>query len=128
MVGDLRGSRIGALGLTFKANTSDLRESPAIPILQKLMENGARVVAYDPAADGEAKSLLPGVTRVDDPYETAEGADCILILTEWPDFQLLDWKRVGESMKSRNIVDARNILTPELLIRYGFNYASVGQN
>jgi UDPglucose 6-dehydrogenase len=128
LVGDIDGARIGVLGLTFKANTSDLRESPAVPILLKLMKSGARVVAYDPAADGEVKSLLPGITRVDDPYKTAEGADCMLILTEWSDFQLLDWKRIGESMKTKNIVDARNILTPELLKRYGFNYASVGQN
>jgi UDPglucose 6-dehydrogenase len=128
LVGNIEGAGIGVLGLTFKANTSDLRESPAIPILLKLMENGAKVVAYDPAADGEVKSLLPGIIRVDDPYKTAEGADCMLILTEWSDFQLLDWKRIGDSMKTKNIVDARNILTPELLKRYGFNYASVGQN
>ncbi|UCC80180.1 MAG: UDP-glucose/GDP-mannose dehydrogenase family protein [Candidatus Zixiibacteriota bacterium] len=128
LVENIAGARIGVLGLTFKANTSDLRQSPAIPIITKLLDNGAEVTAYDPAADDEAKSLLPDIIRVDDPYKTAEGADCMLILTEWSDFQLLDWNRISEIMKSKNIVDARNILPPELLKRYGFNYASIGQN
>jgi len=128
LIGDIKGARIGVLGLTFKANTSDLRESPAIPILSKLIENGAEVTAFDPAADGEVKNLLPGIIRVYDPYETAENADCILILTEWSDFQLLDWGRISEIMKNKNIVDARNVLAPELLKRYGFNYVSIGQN
>lgn len=128
LVGNFAGARIGVLGLTFKANTSDLRQSPAIPIISKLLENGAEVIAYDPAADDEVKNLLPQVMRVDDPYKTAEGADCMLILTEWSDFQLLDWNRISEIMKSKNIVDARNLLPPELLKRYGFNYTSVGQN
>jgi len=128
LAGDIKGARIGVLGLTFKANTSDLRESPAIPILTRLIENGAEVIAYDPAADGEVIDLLPGIHRVDDPYETAVGSDCMLILTEWSDFQLLDWGRISETMKNKNIVDARNILAPELLKRYGFNYASIGQN
>jgi len=128
LVGDLKGTKIGVLGLTFKANTSDLRESPAMPILMKLLETGAEITAYDPAADSIVDSLLSGVVRVDDPYKTAEDADCILILTEWADFQLLDWGRIRDHMKNKNIVDARNILAPELLKRYGFNYDSVGQN
>ncbi len=128
LVGDLKGTKIGVLGLTFKANTSDLRESPAMPILMKLLETGAEITAYDPAADSIAESLLSGVVRVDDPYKTAEDADCILILTEWADFQLLDWGRIRDHMKNKNIVDARNILAPELLKRYGFKYESVGQN
>jgi len=128
LVGEIKGARIGVLGLTFKANTSDLRESPAIPILSRLLENGAEISAYDPAADSEIKSIFPKISRVDDPYDTAAGADCMLILTEWSDFQLLDWRRIGETMNNKNIVDARNILTPELMKRYGFNYSSVGQN
>ena len=128
LVGDLKGTKIGVLGLTFKANTSDLRESPAMPILMKLLETGAEITAYDPAADSIADSLLSGIVRVDDPYKTAEDADCILILTEWADFQLLDWGRIRDHMKNKNIVDARNILAPELLKRYGFKYESVGQN
>jgi UDPglucose 6-dehydrogenase len=128
LVGEIKGAKIGVLGLTFKANTSDLRDSPAIPILSRLIENGAEVIAYDPAADGEIKNLLPEILRVDDPYETAADTDCMVILTEWSDFQLLDWGRISETMKNKNIVDARNILAPELLKRYGFNYSSIGQN
>lgn len=127
LVGNIKGAKIGALGLTFKANTSDLRDSPAIPILEKLAEKGAEIIAFDPAADGYNEEIVRGLKRTADPYNTAKGADCILILTEWPEFQTLDWKRMGESMRNKNIVDARNILAPELLKRYGFKYSSMGQ-
>ncbi len=127
MVDNIKGAKIGVLGLTFKANTSDLRDSPAIPIIEKLIENGAEVTAYDPEADSAIVKIIPAMARADNPYDTALDADCVLILTEWPEFQTLDWKRIGESMKNKNIMDARNILAPELLKRYGFNYSSMGQ-
>ena len=72
--------------------------------------------------------LLPGLERSEDPYRAAEEADCLLILTEWSDFQLLDWNRIGESMKNRDLIDTRNLLAPELLKKHGFNYISLGQN
>jgi UDPglucose 6-dehydrogenase len=128
LVGDLENKKIGVLGLAFKANTSDLRDSPAIPIIDKLIELGASVKAFDPAAGEEAKQVLSGIDVVKTAYETAEDADCVLILTEWSEFQLLDWRKIGESMKNKNIVDTRNILTPESMKRYGFNYLSMGQN
>jgi UDPglucose 6-dehydrogenase len=128
LLGDPAGRNIAALGLTFKANTSDLRDSPAIPILSRLMELGAHIKAYDPAAEDRAADLLPGLQRVGDPYEAAMDADCVIILTEWSEFQLLDWNRMGEIVKFKNIVDTRNILAPELLKRHGFNYISLGQS
>lgn len=127
LLGILEGKKIGALGLAFKADTSDMRESPTIPILRRLVEEGASVRAFDPAVREEGARLLPEIELADSAPETAQDADCILILTEWPDFQLLDWKEIGELMRQKNIVDTRNILAPELLRRYGFNYLSMGQ-
>lgn len=127
LVGKLEKKRIAALGLAFKADTSDMRESPTIPILKKLVEEGAIVRAFDPAAKEEAARLLPEIELADSPQDAARDADCILILTEWPDFQLLDWGEIGRLMRQKNIVDTRNILAPELLRRYDFNYLSMGQ-
>ena len=119
--------RIGVLGLAFKAETSDLRDSPAVAIARKLAIDGFIVKAFDPAAGKEAKRLYPELEIVDTAYDSLRDADCALILTEWSDFQLLDWKKAGEIMRSKNIVDARNILAPEMMRRYGFNYESMGQ-
>ncbi len=127
LLGTLEKKRIGVLGLTFKADTSDLRDSPSIPILKILMEKGAEIMAFDPAAGDDLAAVLPGINRVNTPYESADGSDCILILTEWSEFQLLDWKRMGDNMRTRNIVDTRNILAPELVKKYGFDYSSMGQ-
>jgi len=119
--------RIGILGLAFKAETSDLRDSPAVAIALKLARDGFAVKAFDPAAGKEARKLLTELDIVDTPYESIRDTDCALILTEWSDFQLLDWKKAGQLMRRKNIVDARNILAPELMRRYGFNYQSMGQ-
>ena len=127
LVGTLQGSKIGVLGLAFKANTSDIRESPSIAVVKLLLENGAKVTAYDPKANGAAKDHLPTLAIAETPYETAKDSDCLVILTEWREFQLLDFKRVHEMMRRPNIVDARNLLTPEQLTRYGFNYTGMGQ-
>ncbi len=127
LLGKLKEKQIGALGLAFKADTSDMRDSPTIPILKRLVMEGATVKAFDPAAMEEAARLLPEIELADSPQEAARDADCILILTEWPDFQLLDWGEIGRLMRQKNIVDTRNILAPELLKRYDFNYLSMGQ-
>lgn len=126
-VGDLEGSRIGVLGLTFKAETSDLRDSPAIEVVKLLIEAGAKVAAYDPKAKFEAGNLLPELELADSPYDVAKDSDCLVILTEWREFQLLDFKKISEIMNNPNLVDARNLLPPELLSRYGINYSGMGQ-
>ena len=127
LTGSLKKARIGILGLSFKADTSDMRDSPAIPIIKQLLEQGASVVAYDPKANGEAKAYLPDIVLAESSYDVAKDADCLVILTEWQEFQLMDFKRLGDLMNSPNIVDARNLLTPEMVRRYGFNYTGMGQ-
>jgi len=119
--------RIGILGLSFKAETSDLRDSPAVAIARILVNEGFVVKAFDPAAAEDAKRILKDVDIVNSSYDALGNTDCALILTEWSEFQLLDWKKAGEIMRHKNIVDARNLLTPEQMRRYGFNYQSIGQ-
>jgi UDPglucose 6-dehydrogenase len=128
LFGRLERKRIGILGLSFKADTSDMRNSPTIPIIKGLQNEGAEIVAYDPAAVREASRLLKDIEFADSAMGVTANADCILILTEWSEFQLLDWKEVGRQMRQKNIVDTRNILAPELLKRHGFNYLSMGQD
>jgi UDPglucose 6-dehydrogenase len=128
LVGSLAGKRIGVLGLSFKANTSDMRDSASIPIIQELVKAGADVLAYDPQAHIDAPNYLPELKLAANAYEVAADADCLLILTEWQEFQLLDFKKLAGTMKSRNIVDVRNLLVPELLQRFGFSYAGMGQS
>ncbi len=120
-------TKIGILGLSFKAETSDLRDSPAIAVARKLLDGGFNVKAFDPAAGSDARRMLPGLEIAESSYEALEGVDCALILTEWSEFQLLDWKKAGKIMRHKKIVDARNILTPELLRRHGFEYRGIGQ-
>jgi len=127
LVGNLAGSQIGILGLSFKAGTSDMRSSPSIPIIQKLLDGGARLRAYDPAANSEAASIFPQIEFAENAQGVARGADCVLVLTEWPEFQLLDWQKMAESMENRNLVDARNLLSPEVAERFGFKYSGMGQ-
>jgi len=127
LVGTLKGSKIGVLGLAFKANTSDVRESPAIAVVKNLLEQGAKVTAFDPKANGAAKEHLPALEIAESPYDTIRDSDCLVILTEWREFQLLDFKLIFETMRRPNIVDTRNLLTPELLSRFGFNYTGMGQ-
>lgn len=127
LVGKLEGSRIGVLGLTFKADTSDLRDSPAVGVIQRLVSEGAHVTAYDPAASIKEARLLTEAQIVSSPYDAADGADCLAILTEWPEFQLLDWRRIAGVMSQKNVVDARNVLSAEVLERYDFTYVSLGQ-
>lgn len=128
LVSNLKDARIGVLGLAFKADTSDMRDSPAIPIIRELLLAGAEIVAYDPQAMVEAKKYLPDIKLVDSAYETADEADCLLILTEWQEFQLLDYTDIVSRMKKPNLVDSRNILAPELVERYGIRYESMGQS
>ena len=125
--GSVRGKRVGVLGVSFKPNTDDMREAPSLTILPILQEEGASVAAFDPAAMHEGAKLLQGVQWQKDPYAVAEGADVLLILTEWNEFRGLDMERVGNSMKAKRLVDLRNIYKPEDMQALGFRYISVGR-
>ena len=127
LVGDLKGKTIGILGLTFKAHTNDLRNSPALAVMKRLREKGALLQAYDPVAEAEAKALWPELKLASRPEEVAKKADALVVLTEWPEFMALNWEEIAQKMKSKNILDARNLLVPETLTRHGFNYLGMGQ-
>ena len=122
--GDIAGKTVGAWGLTFKARTDDLRESPSLFVLQRLAAQGAKIKAYDPAV----KKQLDNIEVVDDPYEAIDGVDVMLVLTEWEEFKWLDLDAVAERIGSRAIVDARNLLDRSALVRRGFTFRGVGRN
>ena len=124
--GELKGKRIGVLGLTFKPNTDDMREAPSLAIIPALCEAGARVQAFDPEGH-EARSLLPMADFRAGPYEVAEGADALVILTEWDQFRALDIDRVRAAMRAPVVIDLRNIYRPDELRARGFRYISVGR-
>ena len=124
--GELKGKRIGVLGLTFKPNTDDMREAPSLAIIPALCEAGARVQAFDPEGH-EARGLLPMADFRAGPYEVAEGADALVILTEWDQFRALDIDRVRAAMRAPVVIDLRNIYRPDELRARGFRYISVGR-
>lgn len=126
--GDVRGKRVGVLGLTFKPNTDDMRDAPALAIVQTLLDAGAEVRAFDPEGMEAARPMLPDVTLVGDPYAAAEGADALVIVTEWDLFRALDLKRVARLMASPILVDLRNIYPPEEALAAGFSYTSIGRS
>lgn len=127
MVGDLQGKTIGVLGLSFKPNTSDIRESSAIAIIKRLLDMGARVKAFDPAAMKESEAILPEVLYGKDPYEVAEGADALVLITEWNQFRRLDLQRIKTSLKQPIFIDLRNVYDPQQMKRLGFHYCGVGR-
>ena len=124
--GTLAGARVAVWGLTFKANTDDLRDSPAVAIAISLVEAGATVRAYDPAA-GEAAGEIAGVEVATDPYDACADADALAVLTEWDQFRWLDFERVAASMRRAQLVDTRNLLDPAAMRRLGFGYQGVGR-
>ena len=126
MGGDVAGKTIGILGLTFKPNTDDMRDSPSLDIVPALIEMGARVQAYDPEGR-EARHMLPDVAFRDGPYEVIDGADALVILTEWDQFRALDLDRVKSLLRSPVVVDLRNIYRPAEMRQKGFTYASIGR-
>ncbi len=125
--GSLAGAVIGAWGLTFKADTDDLRDSPALFICRRLLESGASVRAYDPAAGERAQGMLPDLELCADPYQAAADADAVAVLTEWDEFRWLDFDRVAATMRHAAVVDSRNLLDPAALRRRGFRYDAVGR-
>jgi UDPglucose 6-dehydrogenase len=125
--GSVAGKTIGILGLTFKPNTDDMRESPSLAIIPVLQRAGASVRAYDPEGMKEAKKMLEGVEWRNEAYAVAEGADALVIVTEWNQFRALDLARLKKSMRDHVIVDLRNIYKPQEMQSAGFRYYSVGR-
>lgn len=126
-LGDLKGRSIGLLGLAFKANTDDMRDAPSVDIAKELVAAGAKVRAYDPVAMDVAKDLMPKVEMSKDAYAVADGADAVIVVTEWNEFRNLDLERVRDSMSQPIIFDGRNIYRPELMNTLGFTYHGVGR-
>ena len=124
----LRGKRLGVLGLAFKGGTDDIRESPAILLVQALLQEGCEIAAYDPAAMDRAREVLNSKTEfVGNPYDAAKGADALLILTEWEEFASLDLDRVHQQLKYPIVIDGRNLYPPDVMAARGFTYYSVGR-
>jgi UDPglucose 6-dehydrogenase len=126
--GSIRGRSIAVLGLTFKPNTDDMREAPSITLITALQDLGARVRAYDPVGMPQARPLLPDVTYCDNAYACAEGADALVIVTEWEQFRALDLARLKASMARPVVVDLRNIYRPDDMLKHGFAYSGVGRS
>ena len=122
-----RGRKVALLGLTFKPNTDDMRDSPAIAVAQALTDAGVEVAAYDPEGMELAKPLMPQVTMCGSPYEAIEGADAVAIVTEWDAFRALDLGRVKQLARAPVLVDLRNIYRPDEMAAHGFTYLSVGR-
>ena len=125
--GDVRGKLIGVLGLSFKPDTDDMRESPAIDIIRMLQEKGAEVQAYDPIAMDTARTILDGVRYCANAYEVATGADALLLVTAWNEFKQLDMERIRKLMRRPILVDGRNVYDPREMRALGFTYAGVGR-
>lgn len=126
-LGDLRGARIGLLGLAFKPNTDDMRDAPSIEIVELLQHEGAEVRAYDPAAMAHAERLVPGVERARDPYDAAADADALILVTEWNEFKQLNLDRIRRAMRRPVFIDGRNVYDPEAMSAAGLDYRSIGR-
>ncbi len=127
LAGDLAGKQVGVLGLSFKPETDDMRESPAIAIVNELVKQGASVKAFDPVAMDEARKLLPNIDYAGDEYDAIAGADVLVIITEWNQFRALDMTRVKSLLKSPKIADLRNVYEPNDMRELGFEYVGVGR-
>jgi UDPglucose 6-dehydrogenase len=125
--GDVKGKTVGILGVTFKPNTDDMRDSPSLDIVPALQKAGASVRAFDPEGMDEAKKLLPNVKWTENAYDAMTGADGVAILTEWNEFRALDLGRMKSILKRPLMIDLRNIYTPREMSDGGFEYHSVGR-
>ncbi len=126
-LGSLRGKTVAVLGIAFKPNTDDIREAPAIAVIERLLAEGAAVRAYDPVAMDGARKALPSVTFGTDAYDAAAGADLLLLMTEWNEFRELDFPRLRGLLKAPVMVDARNVYPLERMAEHGFRYTSIGR-
>ncbi|AYG67093.1 MULTISPECIES: UDP-glucose/GDP-mannose dehydrogenase family protein [unclassified Rhizobium] len=127
MGGDIRGKAIAVLGLTFKPNTDDMRDSPSISIIQTLQDAGATVTGYDPEGMDNARLVIDNIAYADDAYSAARDADALVIVTEWNQFRALDFARLKSVMKAPVLVDLRNIYRHDEVTKHGFAYTSVGR-
>ena len=125
--GDLAGKRVGVLGLAFKPNTDDMRDAPSIPLVAGLIEAGASVAAFDPVAREQAEPIMAGVDFADDAYAVADGADALVIVTEWDEFRALDLKRMAGRMRGDALVDLRNVYTHADAAEAGLRYFPIGR-
>lgn len=126
-LGGLAGKTVGVLGLSFKPNTNDLREAPAMAIVERLLEEGCVVRAYDPVALEEATRLLPRLVACQDSYDAAKGADALVLITEWNQFRNLDFGRIKAALHQPLFIDLRNVYEPDRMAAEGFRYVSVGR-
>lgn len=127
LVGDLNGKKIGVLGLSFKPETDDMRESPATDIIKEMQKRGATIRAFDPVAMEEAKHVLPDIEYAENEYDALKDADALIIVTEWNQFRALDMEKVKQLLKSPKIADLRNIYEPKDMRELGFEYVGVGR-
>jgi UDPglucose 6-dehydrogenase len=127
LVGGLSGKQIGVLGLSFKPETDDMRESPAIDIIKTIIARGGKVKAFDPVAMDEAKHFISDIEYATDEYDAIRGADALVIITEWNQFRALDMEKVKQLLKSPKIADLRNIYEPSDMRELGFEYVGVGR-
>ncbi len=127
LVGDLAGKRVGMLGLSFKPETDDMRESPAIDIIKSIVAKGGTVRAFDPVAMEESKHFVTGIEYATDEYDAIDGADIMVIVTEWNQFRALDMERVKRLLKAPKIADLRNVYEPGDMRELGFEYVGVGR-
>jgi len=125
--GSVKGKTVAALGLTFKPNTDDMRDSPSLGILPALVKAGATIRAFDPEGMDEAKKLMPDLTYCRDAYDCMTGADAVAIITEWNEFRGLDFARMKQLLRQPNVVDLRNVYNPAEMVEAGFRYSSIGR-
>ena len=125
--GDLRGKRVGVLGLAFKPNTDDMREAPSIPLINLLVERGAEVSAFDPVAREQAEKVFNAIEFADDAYAAAAGADALVIVTEWDEFRALDLDKIAASLRGRILVDLRNVYDRDEAEEAGLAYFGIGR-
>jgi UDPglucose 6-dehydrogenase len=125
--GELKGKRVAVLGLAFKPNTDDMREAPSIPLVNALVERGAQVSAFDPVAREQAEKIFTGIEFANDAYAAADGADALVIVTEWDEFRALDLDRIAEGLRGKVLVDLRNVYDRDEAVEAGLAYYGVGR-
>ena len=127
LVPALKGKTVALWGLAFKPKTDDIREAPSLIIIEELQELGAKIKAFDPVAEENARKVTKNVEFCKNPYETVKGCDCLVIVTEWDEFRNLDKKKIKDLLKLPNVVDGRNVYDPKEMKDFGFNYVGVGR-